>query len=142
MTRGWYQPDSIPAGRFLVPAAVGWFVVSPLLMWFPAGPDPGPVWAAVGANAFHAVWFLAGASLMRRAWNPRRIPAWFGLVILGAVFEIGQHWIPFRDPSWLDETLNAVGAALGLWFPRALPAAGAPGKDSDKVDRRSLKSRP
>lgn len=132
MTSGWYQSDGRPGHRLRVSFAVGWLVLSPLLMWFPAGPEPGTAWATALANLFHGVWFLVGALLLRRAWSPGRASAWLALVALGAIFEIVQHWVPYRDPSWLDEALNAAGAALGVWWPALLPRSSG-GPESDRV---------
>lgn len=128
MANGWYQSNGSPGHRVRVLFAAGWLGASPLLMWVPAGPEPGPAWVAAAANLFHGVWFLVGAVLLRRAWSLGRLSAWLGLVALGAIFEIVQNWIPYRDPSWLDETLNATGAALGLWSPRF--AREAPSKQN------------
>lgn len=88
-------------------------------MWFPGSEGAGWAWLGPVGTAFHALWFCLGAWLLRpKGSKLRQAATWFGLVVLGAVFELGQAWIPGRDPSWVDGALNALGAAMGLWFAR------------------------
>ncbi|PZV85480.1 VanZ like protein [Algoriphagus aquaeductus] len=37
----------------------------------------------------------------------------FGILI-GAVFETAQYYIPFRSFDWMDMTVNMIGGILGL----------------------------
>ena len=70
---------------------------------------------------------LVYASALRRA----RTPVAAGLIacalpsLLSWVMEFTQHFLPARNPSLMDWTLNSLGAAAGLSLAIAIRSAGA-----------------
>ena len=37
-------------------------------------------------------------------------------IVVGIAGEIGQYWVPTREPDVMDATLNAVGAVLAMYI--------------------------
>jgi VanZ like protein len=68
----------------------------------------------------HLLLFLVLAVLVQRSlgarWSPWRAAVWtlLGTVAYGAALEVGQSWIPGRDPEVVDALMNGLGSAVGL----------------------------
>jgi VanZ family protein len=42
----------------------------------------------------------------------------FGGLLLGALLELIQHWVPARGSTWMDFSANCLGIGLFFWSER------------------------
>lgn len=105
-----------------------------LVVWGELSTGPSEIEAVIWDKALHftAYFGLAGMTCLALKADRRVIAATLGLVLLGGVLEIAQG-LTGRDPSWLDQLANSIGAVLGAgtgWLiiqllrPKALATAG------------------
>lgn len=75
-------------------------------------------WTAHSDKVEHALLFAALGCLGRRAWQQpqQQVLLWGGLVVLGAVTEWLQAYVPGRAASRWDWLADVVGLALGWWL--------------------------
>lgn len=113
--------------RLTIGVLITGLVVLPALLpatGAPGGID-GPLHALAGALLASAY-----AILLMGATEPDRWAVWGSALLIavavGAFVELGQTWIPGRQPSIVDALAHAVGAILGLtlvaaWVRRRSP---------------------
>lgn len=83
-----------------------------LLSWLPGD---AMVRTGVGGRIEHAVAYCGTAIVMALAYRerPRLAVQTLLLVILAAILEIGQLYVPGRSPAFLDFAASSTGAGLG-----------------------------
>lgn len=104
-----------------------------LVVWGELSKGPSQVEAVIWDKALHftAYFGLAGMTCLALKADRRVFAATLALLVLGGILEIAQGFTG-RDPSWLDQLANSLGAVLGAgtgWLivqllrPKALAAA-------------------
>jgi VanZ family protein len=85
-----------------------------LIVWGEVKPDAGEIETIVWDKALHFIAYfgLGGMVCMALKGERRVIAAILGLAVLGGALEIVQGFTG-RDPSFLDETANILGAISG-----------------------------
>lgn len=69
-------------------------------------PQPG------GDKTMHATAFFVLSLLTYGAWRRYLIPQWLGLAAYGALIELVQWYLPYRDASLYDWCADMVGVAI------------------------------
>ena len=85
-----------------------------LIVWGEVKPDPGEIETIIWDKALHFIAYfgLGGLVCVALKGERRVIAAILGLAVLGGVLEIVQGFTG-RDPSFLDEAANILGAISG-----------------------------
>lgn len=97
--------------RWLGLAAVVGVAALVVLSWIPGDLRPQTGGGRTLEHAF--AYFVVAGVLAVTCPPPRGLLAACGLVLLAAVLEIGQLWIPGRDATLSDFLASAAGALLG-----------------------------
>ncbi|MDQ2082031.1 VanZ family protein [Xanthobacteraceae bacterium Astr-EGSB] len=104
--------------RWLVVAAVIGVTAIVVLSWIPGDLRPK---TGGGRTLEHACAYFVVAGVLAVVCPPLRgFLAACGLVLIAAVLEIGQLWVPGRDATLSDFLASAAGALLGAALTTAV----------------------
>lgn len=115
-------------GRLYRALFLGWAALTFLLTSIPRmslAPDVPHV-DKVAHFLFYGVMGLTCALWRRESGRSRKsaaLAAWALMLLLGAVDEIHQIWIPGREADLFDWMMDAAGGGAGAWLSVFLPAA-------------------
>lgn len=129
--------------RLLRAASIVGVTTLAILSWLPGDLRPS---TGAGRTLEHATAYLVMATVLAAACPARaRILPVLTLVVLAAVLEIGQLWIPGRDATVRDLLASSAGAVSGwviakLVLPRLANGGGAVSSSQDVRERASARS--
>ena len=86
-----------------------------ILLLLPRLELPGNFWNVDKAYHFATYAWLGGLAVLSLRGKKKGLLAAAGMVVLGALLEWGQSFVPGRDASLGDATANALGVLLGVW---------------------------
>ncbi|MDR7039845.1 VanZ family protein [Methylobacterium sp. BE186] len=96
----------------------GWLCVG-LLVWLSWIPREWEMRTGLAGQIEHTVAYCGAAAIFAVAYQePQRWRMAAGFVVLAAVLEVGQLWVPGRTSQFIDFAASSAGAVAGVLIGR------------------------
>ena len=104
--------DTLAETAILAVRVAGWACVVALviLSWLPDRPHTG-----FSGLIEHVMAYAGTAGLLGLGYKSRRGRVLVGLIVLAAILETGQLWVPGREATLIDFAASSTGAWLGIF---------------------------